>query len=754
MGGSFSIGLIVKTKRGRSLGVRLGVVLATAAAFWVALALMPRDLALFDEKHVLWQVSSYGWVEVARNLMRDSHPPLYYWLVKGWREIGGFDTPWAYRFLSVLLGLPTLPLAFQVGRQWGGHRLGLALVAALMLNPFFLFLLILIRMYGLVVTLGALLTFLWFRLLRRPTAALWSAWVLTQGALMFTHYYGLLLIGAQWLILMIRRPRGWIESALASLPFMAAFGGWFAQAYAGSLEHTVRQLSAIPVRPMPWAVLGHLWANLLVGPLADGRLAQAIALAAGVLLGFGLLVPRRSGRLRGWGDWVAIALLPPGVGAMLALRWPFFAARYFAMSVVPLLTLIAAIMLRARWKWTFSLWVLPGLIGLTSFPVLTAIPLGLENEENERMFKPLAALVTSEPRLVQARWHMLWDGRSGFLNYEWSDPLQRAQVIDRSPSFWFIGVTIYRADWEGWLQSLQATHLIDFQAEFPHPIPEYGASVFHLVRKVPVVRWMGFGARWTNGIELREVGWTQEAVEPGHSVQWHLRLSTDQQLDRRWTLFVHLVDEEGRLWANWDAEPDPPTDRWVPGLVYEIGRSLLIPRFVPPGRYRVSIGWYETGTLGFPRLPLVGGGDILALGWIEVRGAPEPVRWGTRSFGSIELQPPEIWIAPAPDGARVWVQISWWAREPTPFAVWDVALIGPEGSRPLQRPYPVPEGAVPRSGWVTEVWTGPAHRGSRPALQWVEIRYAGRVVVRRPVWIFPPYVSWSYDWLFRNRIAP
>ncbi len=730
--------------------VVFAALLATLMTFWVALALMPWDLALFDELHVLWQVSSYGWVEVARNLMRDSHPPLYYWLVKGWRELGGFDRPWAYRFFSIFLGLPALPMAFQVGRQWGGRRLGLALVAALMLNPFYLFLLVLIRMYGLVVVLGGLSMFLWTRLLRRPTTFQWLAWALVQGALMFTHYYGLLLIGAQWLILLIRHPRGWRMGGLAALPFMAAFGAWIAQAYEGSLENTVRNLSAIPVRPMPWEVLGHLWANLLVGPFADGRLAKILAVMTGVLIG--LLLPT----LRSWRrirlELAIVALLPLGVGALVALRWPFFAARYFTMSLIPVLALILSVLQGFRWKGAFPILILPGLIGVASFPVMN-LSVGPVLSQDP-LARTVEILTASDSVLAQARWHLLWSGDSGLSSYEWSDPIQRAQVMGRSPSFWFVGVTLYRANWEGWLQGLQATHLIDFQAEFPHEIPEYRASVFHLVRRVPAVRWIHPDARWANGIRLRDVGWTQEVVEPGHSVQWHLRFSVDQPLDRRWTLFVHLVDEAGRLWANWDAEPDPPTDRWAPGQVYDIGRSLLIPRFVPPGRYRVDLGWYETGTPGFPRLPLIQGTDIWTLGWVEVQPIREPPRWGTQSVGPVELQLPEMSVRPGPDGTRVWVQIRWRGREPAAFSGWEVALITAGGSHPLQRLYPIPEGAVHRSGWVTEVWVSPPQTGSRPALQWLEVRYAGQVMVRRPVWIFSPSVSWSYDWLFRNRSGP
>ncbi|GBD08384.1 hypothetical protein HRbin22_00623 [Candidatus Thermoflexus japonica] len=730
-------------------GIRAGALVATACAFGAALALMPWDLALFDEQHVLWQVSSYSWVGVARNLMRDSHPPLYYWLVKGWRELGGFDSPWAYRFFSIVLGLPALPIAFQVGRQWGGRRLGLALVAVLMLNPFYLFLLVLIRMYGLVVALGGLSMFLWARLLRRPATLQWLAWALVQGALMFAHYYGLLLIGVQWLMLLIRRPPGWRMGGSAALPFTLAFAAWIAQAYEGSLENTVRNLSQIPIRPMPWEVLGHLWANLLIGPLADGRLAKTLAVGAGGLIG--LFLPfLYSGKRRIQPELAIVALLPLVMGALIALRWPFFAARYFTMSLIPLLALILSILQGFRWKGAFLILILPGLIGVASFPVMN-LPVGPVLDQDP-LARTLETLTASDPVLAQARWHLLWSGNSGLSSYEWPDPAQRAQGMRRSPSFWFIGVTLYRADWEGWLRGLQATHLIDFQAEFPHEIPEYRASVFHLVRRVPAAQWTHLNARWANGIRLHDVGWTQETVKPGHSVQWHLRFSVDRPLDRRWTLFVHLVDEAGRLWANWDAEPEPPTDQWIPGRVYDIGHSLLVPRVVPAGRYRVHIGWYETGAGGFPRLPLQGGqGDMQSIGEIEILPQEEPPRWGTRVGSYVELNPPQISLRSRPDGREVWVRMQWRSRSSASFAGWQLVLETPDGPVPLQRLYPVPGAMVHTPGWVLEAWSSPALPGGRPALRWLEIRYEGQLLTRRPIWLFPPDVRWSYDWLFQNR---
>jgi mannosyltransferase len=150
-------------------GPRSAAVLMIGLTAAAALALMPAELALYDENHVLWQIASYPPAGVIRNLMRDSHPPLYYLLAQGWLALGGFDHPWAFRVLSLFLGLPALPLAFQIGRRLGGPRLGLSALALLALNPWFLFLLILIRMYGLTATLGAWGVWIVLRLLDRPT---------------------------------------------------------------------------------------------------------------------------------------------------------------------------------------------------------------------------------------------------------------------------------------------------------------------------------------------------------------------------------------------------------------------------------------------------------------------------------------------------------------------------------------------------------------------------------------------------------
>ena len=97
-----------------------------------------------------------------------------------------------------------------------------------------------------------------------------------------------------------------------------------------------------------------------------------------------------------------------------------------------------------------------------------------------------------------------------------------------------------------------------------------------------------------------------------------LRWETDAPLPFDYTLFLHLLDADGNLIAQADAQPgwlvSLPVTRWEPGRPILTGTPL--PADLPPGRYRVRVGWYNWQTL--ERLPLAGGGDSLIVGEIAV----------------------------------------------------------------------------------------------------------------------------------------
>lgn len=88
-------------------------------------------------------------------------------------------------------------------------------------------------------------------------------------------------------------------------------------------------------------------------------------------------------------------------------------------------------------------------------------------------------------------------------------------------------------------------------------------------------------------------------------------------LERPLTSFLHLVGPEGTLVAQHDLAPAYPVTVWSAGEAVELLYSLVIPDSLPPGDYRLYLGWYEAES--FQRLPLTGGSDALELGQLRVR---------------------------------------------------------------------------------------------------------------------------------------
>lgn len=115
------------------------------------------------------------------------------------------------------------------------------------------------------------------------------------------------------------------------------------------------------------------------------------------------------------------------------------------------------------------------------------------------------------------------------------------------------------------------------------------------------------------GIALKGYG-MMERVKPGDVLAVNLRWSPLAPLSVDYHLFVHLINQEGTLWAQKDSFK--PTSGWQPGEEIEDKQAMLLPRDIPPGQYQIMVGFYllETGQ----RLTLTDGQDSLGLDYIEV----------------------------------------------------------------------------------------------------------------------------------------
>lgn len=93
-------------------------------------------------------------------------------------------------------------------------------------------------------------------------------------------------------------------------------------------------------------------------------------------------------------------------------------------------------------------------------------------------------------------------------------------------------------------------------------------------------------------------------ARPGAKEVLTLYWRAEDEMNVDYTVFVHVVDEEGRSLAQYDSYPaagDYPTTVWEIGEIVNDRRELALPAGLAAGTYRVEVGMYDLQTL--QRLP-------------------------------------------------------------------------------------------------------------------------------------------------------
>jgi hypothetical protein len=97
-----------------------------------------------------------------------------------------------------------------------------------------------------------------------------------------------------------------------------------------------------------------------------------------------------------------------------------------------------------------------------------------------------------------------------------------------------------------------------------------------------------------------------------------------RRMDEDYTLFVHVLDANQKLWGQidtWPRDGTYPTSRWKEGETIRERYVVPISAQAPPGEYQVEVGWYLLATMR--RLPVLGANgmpidDRLLIPGIEV----------------------------------------------------------------------------------------------------------------------------------------
>jgi 4-amino-4-deoxy-L-arabinose transferase-like glycosyltransferase len=111
-----------------------------------------------------------------------------------------------------------------------------------------------------------------------------------------------------------------------------------------------------------------------------------------------------------------------------------------------------------------------------------------------------------------------------------------------------------------------------------------------------------------------------DTLPPGKTFPITLYWQTRETMRENYTVFVHLLDEQGNRVAQLDLPPlagTRPTNTWQPGEIVRDEYPLLLPAGLATGVYRISVGFYLAPNGG--RLILPDGADNVIVGSAVVK---------------------------------------------------------------------------------------------------------------------------------------
>jgi len=210
--------------------LRRALLLASIVALYAAARLwrLTGSCLWFDEVfgvHAARHAWGGLWRFVAADLI---HPPLFYALLKLWVAAGGESLLWLRLFpfvASVACVAPFLLLARELRLEGGAARLALLLAAA---NGFLIKYAQEVRMYSLLLLLTLTSLWLFARQLNagRATKRALAALFLVNLLLVYTHYYGWLVVLSEAAFLALRRRDLLAPFALKCVALAVCFAPW------------------------------------------------------------------------------------------------------------------------------------------------------------------------------------------------------------------------------------------------------------------------------------------------------------------------------------------------------------------------------------------------------------------------------------------------------------------------------------------------------------------------------------------------
>lgn len=214
------------------------VLLAVRGGLW-------RDEALF--LFVVRSPSLSAMMDFLR--LHESHPPLFYALMRVWLSIAG-DSDAAALALPVAAGIALVPVIYLVGTSLFSQRIGLLAAGLAAVAPALAEYSAMVRPYSLLPLLALISSYALIRALESGSRRAWAGYALTTLAMLYTHNWAWLVLAGEWVGVTVAvglgvdRPRGKVvrEWLLAQLVIGVGFLPW-----ASGLLYQVQHAGHAPI---------------------------------------------------------------------------------------------------------------------------------------------------------------------------------------------------------------------------------------------------------------------------------------------------------------------------------------------------------------------------------------------------------------------------------------------------------------------------------------------------------------------------
>jgi hypothetical protein len=161
-------------------------------------------------------------------------------------------------------------------------------------------------------------------------------------------------------------------------------------------------------------------------------------------------------------------------------------------------------------------------------------------------------------------------------------------------------------------QPLEAPSALERLQESPNHELVYSKNNVLLFKKRPELP-MQHATEGNFGGQIKLLGYTLEVeeIQPGDSVRLTLYWQALADMETSYTVFTHLIDQDGRIMGQKDNRPVSglyPTTEWTPGEEIVDRYEIATAPEIPPGEYSIEIGLYELES--GERLPVL---DVMGL---------------------------------------------------------------------------------------------------------------------------------------------